>query len=63
MIIGISGSAEITAGGETRVLGPGDVLLAEGLDGAGHSSRSTSGFTAVVVVLGGPPSGPPTGLP
>jgi hypothetical protein len=54
LIIGISGTAEITAGGETRILGPGDVLLAEDLTGAGHSSRSESGFTAAVVVLAGP---------
>lgn len=32
-------------------LGPGDVLLAEDVDGIGHASRTTEGFTAVVVVL------------
>jgi len=35
------GRVEITAGsGEVRVLGPGDVLLAEDTTGRGHSSRA-----------------------
>jgi len=42
---------EITATGETRTFGPGDVLLVEDTTGTGHSSRSATGFTAAVVVL------------
>ncbi|SHN13215.1 hypothetical protein SAMN05443668_10376 [Cryptosporangium aurantiacum] len=51
LIIGLSGSAEVTATGETRTFGPGDVLLAEDTTGVGHSSRSTVGFVAAVVLL------------
>lgn len=51
LIIGLTGSAEVIANGVTRILGPGDILLAEDTEGRGHSSRSTEGFTAVVVVL------------
>jgi hypothetical protein len=51
LIIGLSGTSEVTAGGETRTFTPGDMLLAEDLEGVGHSSRTTDGFTAVVVVL------------
>ncbi|MBM7784880.1 cupin domain-containing protein [Tenggerimyces flavus] len=51
LIIGLQGSAEIITRDETRTLGPGDVLLAEDLEGPGHASRSTEGFSAVVVVL------------
>ena len=51
LIICTSGSGEITASGETRTFGPGDVLLVEDVDGVGHSSATAEGFTAVVVVL------------
>jgi quercetin dioxygenase-like cupin family protein len=51
LIVGVSGSVEITATDETRTFGPGDVLLVEDTTGTGHSSRSASGFTAAVVVL------------
>jgi quercetin dioxygenase-like cupin family protein len=51
LIIGISGEVEISAGGETRVFRPGDVLLVEDTTGAGHSSRTSAGFTAAIVVL------------
>ncbi len=35
---------EIVVGdGSSRVLGPGDILLAEDLDGQGHISRSVGG--------------------
>jgi hypothetical protein len=47
----LSGSCEITASGETRVFRPGDVLLVEDVDGAGHSSSTSEGFTVVAVVL------------
>jgi quercetin dioxygenase-like cupin family protein len=51
LIIGLSGSVEVTATGETRTFGPGDVLLAEDTTGVGHSSRSAVGFVAAVVLL------------
>src|SRR3982750_1478771 len=35
LIIGVSGEAEITASGERRVFGPGDVLLVEDVTGTG----------------------------
>jgi hypothetical protein len=51
LMICLSGTGEITATGETRVFGPGDVLLVEDVDGSGHASRTTEGFTVAVVVL------------
>jgi hypothetical protein len=51
LIIGVSGTVEVTATGETRTFGPGDVLLAEDTTGVGHSSRSSEGFVAAVVLL------------
>jgi quercetin dioxygenase-like cupin family protein len=51
LIVGISGTVEITASGETRTFRPGDVLLVEDTTGVGHSSRSSEGFTAAVVQL------------
>ena len=50
LAVGVSGTVEITASGEARTFGPGDVLLIEDTEGVGHSSR-TSGFTAAVIVL------------
>jgi hypothetical protein len=51
LMICLSGSGEITATGETRRFAPGDVLLVEDVDGRGHASRTTDGFTVAVVVL------------
>ena len=51
LIIGVHGTVEVTATGQTRTFGPGDVLLAEDTTGAGHSSRSSEGFVAAVVLL------------
>jgi quercetin dioxygenase-like cupin family protein len=51
LMIGLTGSVEVTTADETRVFGPGDVLLAEDLEGPGHSSRTSEGFTVAVVVL------------
>ena len=42
---------EVTATGETRIFGPGDVLLVEDTEGFGHSSRTSDGFVAAFVVL------------
>ena len=50
-MICLSGSGEVTASGETRRFGPGDVLLVEDVDGVGHSSSTEGGFTVVAVVL------------
>ena len=44
---------EVTATGETRTFGPGDVLLVEDTDGFGHSSNTPDGFVAAFVVLDG----------
>jgi len=53
LVVGISGRVEVTASGETRTFGPGDVLLVEDTEGFGHSSRSAEGFLAAFVVLEG----------
>ena len=47
----LSGRVEVTASGETRTFGPGDVLLVEDTEGFGHSSASADGFLAAFVVL------------
>ena len=52
LVIGISGRVEVTATGETRIFGPGDILLVEDTEGFGHSSRTSDGFTAAFIVLG-----------
>jgi quercetin dioxygenase-like cupin family protein len=51
LVIGISGRVEVTATGETRIFGPGDILLVEDTEGFGHSSRTSDGFVAAFVVL------------
>jgi quercetin dioxygenase-like cupin family protein len=51
LMICLSGSGEITASGETRTFGPGDVLLVEDVEGVGHSSATVEGFTVIAVVL------------
>ncbi|MEE9253970.1 MAG: hypothetical protein V3U43_03485 [Pseudomonadales bacterium] len=40
-VVNLSGSVELTVGsGESRVLGPGEILLAEDTTGRGHKSRA-----------------------
>jgi hypothetical protein len=51
LVIGVSGMVEVTASGETRAFGPGDVLLVEDTEGPGHSSRSSEGFVGMFVLL------------
>jgi hypothetical protein len=51
LIVGVSGTVEVTATGETRTFGPGDVLLVEDTSGVGHSSRSSDGFVCALVLL------------
>jgi glyoxylate utilization-related uncharacterized protein len=51
LVIVLSGEVEVTASGETRVGRPGDVLLVEDTTGTGHSSRTPTGFTALMVFL------------
>ena len=51
LVVIVSGSVEVTATGDTRTFGPGDVLLVEDTTGAGHSSRSSEGFVGAIVVL------------
>ena len=44
LVVNLTGSVEIVVGdGSSRVLGPGDILLAEDLEGQGHISRSVGG--------------------
>jgi len=43
-VINLKGSVEIEVGdGSTRLLGPGDILLAEDTSGQGHISRAVDG--------------------
>ncbi len=42
LAIGVSGTVEITASGETRRFGPGDVLLIEDTEGVGSLRRWSS---------------------
>lgn len=45
-VINLRGSVEIETGlGEKRLLGPGDILLAEDTEGRGHISRAVDGGT------------------
>ena len=44
LVVNLTGSVEIEVGsGETRLFGPGTILLAEDLTGQGHISRSVDG--------------------
>lgn len=44
LVVNLTGSVEIEVGdGTTRVLGPGEILLAEDIDGEGHISRAVDG--------------------
>ena len=44
LVVNLTGSVEIETGsGETRVLGPGSILLAEDTTGRGHISRNVDG--------------------
>jgi quercetin dioxygenase-like cupin family protein len=47
----LAGECEVTASGETRVGRPGDVIRIEDTTGEGHSSRTSEGFLAAMVVL------------
>lgn len=43
LVVYLTGSREMISGtGESRVIGPGDVLLAEDMTGEGHRTRSVS---------------------
>lgn len=43
-VVNLTGGVEIETGsGEVRVLGPGDILLAEDTTGRGHKSRAVDG--------------------
>jgi hypothetical protein len=44
LVVNLTGSVEIaTGGGESRVLGPGSIVLAEDTSGEGHISRNVGG--------------------
>ena len=47
----LTGSCTVTASGETRTGRPGDLLLVEDTVGAGHSSTTGEGFTALMIAL------------
>ena len=50
-MVQLTGSGEIVCGdGTSRVLGPGDLLLADDLTGEGHVSREVSGPRAQAVI-------------
>jgi quercetin dioxygenase-like cupin family protein len=51
LVVVLSGEVEVTASGETRVGRPGDVLLVEDTTGTGHSSRTATGFTALMIFI------------
>lgn len=51
LVVVLAGECEVTASGETVVGRPGDVLLVEDTTGTGHSSRSATGFEALMIVL------------
>src|SRR3954464_9063753 len=51
LAIVLAGSCTVTASGETRTCLPGDLLLVEDTVGAGHSSTTEEGFTALMVAL------------
>jgi len=51
LVVVLSGEVEVTASGDTRVGRPGDVLLVEDTTGTGHSSRTPTGFTALMVFI------------
>jgi len=51
LVVMLSGECEVTASDETVVGRPGDLLLVEDTTGVGHSSRTASGFTALMIVL------------
>ena len=51
-IITLSGSAEIVIGdGTVKVLGPGDVLLADDLTGQGHITRPSDDWTRAMIPI------------
>jgi quercetin dioxygenase-like cupin family protein len=43
------GKVEVIAGGERRLLGTGDVVLAEDTEGSGHSTTAIEGTVIAVV--------------
>ncbi len=44
LVVNLTGSVEIVVGdGTSRVVGPGEILLAEDTDGEGHISRNVGG--------------------
>src|SRR2546429_8693199 len=51
LVIGVSGRVEVTAAGETRTFGPGDILLVEDTEGFGPSRRTSDGFLPATLVL------------
>jgi quercetin dioxygenase-like cupin family protein len=51
VVVVLSGEVEVTASGETRMGRPGDMMLVEDTTGTGHSSRTPTGFTALMVFI------------
>lgn len=51
LVVVLSGECEVITAGETVIGRPGDVLLVEDTTGVGHSSRTATGFEALMVIL------------
>jgi hypothetical protein len=52
LIVNLTGSVELeTSDGTKRVMGPGTILLAEDLTGAGHISRAVGGEARTCLVV------------
>ncbi|WP_152365527.1 cupin domain-containing protein [Microlunatus speluncae] len=51
LMVVLSGECEVTASGETVIGRPGDLLLVEDTIGSGHSSRTDTGFEALMIIL------------
>lgn len=57
LVVYLTGSREMISGtGESRVIGPGDVLLAEDTNGEGHRSRSVTDPQQFVLIALDPAS-------
>jgi quercetin dioxygenase-like cupin family protein len=50
-MIVLAGSAEVAAGGETRLLSTGDVILVEDITGPGHGTAALDDLLVAVVRL------------
>jgi hypothetical protein len=55
LVLQLTGTAEYTCGdGTSRIIGPGDILLADDLTGQGHRSREVEGPRRQAYIVLGP---------